>query len=199
MAIDKKDNSLVVVEYNELSDDHASMKTPHGSLKFNLANIANHYFSLSFMVQAAKSITEGTVTLKPHIAKKKIPYYDLKSKMAVVPSTSNGIKLEKFIFDVFGLINSHSTQLAVMLVDRKSEFSPLKNGPSSMVDAPSSCRQSIYDECRKILKNAQLPQEMLSKNDYEISPLVTYQGEGVPDLGHKTDLPTVIDALEILK
>ena len=58
-----------------------------------------------------------------HIAKKKIPTVDMKSGEAIKPETANGIKLEKFIFDVF----AYSKNFALLEVDRIDEFSPLKN------------------------------------------------------------------------
>ena len=36
-----------------------------------------------------------------HVARKEIPYYDFTLKKQVAPTSPNGIKMEKFIFDVF--------------------------------------------------------------------------------------------------
>ena len=39
--------------------------------------------------------------LPQHIARKKIPFYDAGSGATAKPESNNGIKLEKFVFDVF--------------------------------------------------------------------------------------------------
>lgn len=36
-----------------------------------------------------------------HAAKKKIPFYDEDKQTPTIPESNNGIKLEKFVFDVF--------------------------------------------------------------------------------------------------
>ena len=39
--------------------------------------------------------------LPQHIARKKIPFFDAESGATEKPTSNNGIKLEKFVFDVF--------------------------------------------------------------------------------------------------
>ena len=58
-----------------------------------------------------------------HVAKKKIPYFNDESAKTVTPSGNNGIKLEKFVFDVF----QFSENFVVWECKREEEFSPLKN------------------------------------------------------------------------
>ena len=45
-------------------------------------------------------MTKNEKSLQHHVAKKKIPFVD-ESGEIVSPSTPNGIKMEKFVFDVF--------------------------------------------------------------------------------------------------
>ena len=45
--------------------------------------------------------------LRHHVAKKKIPYCDNKGEL-VTPKEVNGIKMEKFIFDIFEFTESVS-------------------------------------------------------------------------------------------
>lgn len=74
-------------------------------------------------------ICEFSDKLSYHIAKKKIKYYDPATGKTVSPTTPNGIKLELFIFDVFPYIAID--KFCVLQVDRKGDFSPLKNASGS--------------------------------------------------------------------
>lgn len=97
-----------------------------------LGNICNHFFSAAFVRRV------GAETLPLHEARKKIPYTD-SSGRTVVPSTPNGIKQERFIFDAFSL----TTRNQIMLVPREHEFSPLKNSLESTSDNVHTCTESI--------------------------------------------------------
>jgi UDP-N-acetylglucosamine/UDP-N-acetylgalactosamine diphosphorylase len=94
----------------------ASRRESDGPLTFRAGNICNHYFTLEFLNKVC------SMELPYHIARKKIPTLDA-TGAEIKPETPNGIKLEKFIFDVFAF----SKNFALLEVDRIDEFSPLKN------------------------------------------------------------------------
>jgi UDP-N-acetylglucosamine pyrophosphorylase len=85
-------------------------------LTFRAGNICNHYFTVEFLEKVC------SLELPYHVAKKKIPTVNDDGEL-IKPETPNGIKLEKFIFDVFAF----AKKFALLEVDREDEFSPLKN------------------------------------------------------------------------
>lgn len=85
-----------VAEYSELPKELTEERRPDGVLRFNAANIVQHMFSFEFL----KSCCAKQDSLKHHVASKKIPYVDDDGAL-VKPESPNGIKLEKFVFDVF--------------------------------------------------------------------------------------------------
>lgn len=94
-----------VVEYTEL---------PAGSEdKFTNANIGIHMYSTNFLNKAA----DGEMPY--HLALKKLEHLD--GELSVVKEEV--LKFEKFYFDAFKYADKHNT----LQVDRKGEFSPLKN------------------------------------------------------------------------
>ena len=94
-----------VVEYTEL---------PAGSeYKFTNANIGIHMYSMNFLNKAA----DGEMPY--HLALKKLEH--LNHHLTVVKEEV--LKFEKFYFDAFKYADKHNT----LQVDRKGEFSPLKN------------------------------------------------------------------------
>jgi len=97
------------------------------------------FFSTEFL----KKVCENHESeLKHHVAKKKIPFVDDKGNI-IKPTQPNGIKMEKFVFDVFKFARNSS--FAVWEVLREEEFSPLKNGIDAPKDNATTSRHSIFN------------------------------------------------------
>ncbi|XP_023949028.2 UDP-N-acetylhexosamine pyrophosphorylase [Bicyclus anynana] len=160
-----------VVEYSELTDEAAERRNPDGKLTFSAGNICNHYFSSEFL----ENICNYESKLKLHVAKKKIPYVDdngIKQK----PSEPNGIKMEKFIFDVF----EFAKNFICLEVARDVEFSALKNADAAKKDCPSTAKEDLLRLHRKYIRQAG---GIIGDDvNVEISPLLSYGGENLRDL-----------------
>nr|QIJ96704.1 UDP-N-acetylglucosamine pyrophosphorylase [Glyphodes pyloalis] len=160
-----------VVEYSELTDAAAESRNPDGRLTFSAGNICNHYFSSEFL----SKICDFETKLKLHVAKKKIPYVD-ECGVRQKPSEPNGIKMEKFIFDVF----EFAENFICLEVARDVEFSALKNADSAKKDCPSTAREDLLRLHRKYIREA--GGEIADNVDVEISPLLSYGGEDLQDI-----------------
>ena len=184
-----------VVEYSEISLELAQKRDKSGHLVFNAGNICNHYFTVDFLKDVV-SHHEGE--LRPHVAKKKIPCVDSEGN-CVKPTKENGIKLEKFVFDVF----EFSKEFAVLQVIREEEFSPLKNAPGAAKDTPEMARDALCNLHYQYIVNSggqfkrdneeilpDIPRKTgidqaingsvcMPPVPCEISPLLSYAGEGL--------------------
>lgn len=195
---------------------YSSYNNRNGRLVYEAANIANHFYTRSFLQKVCSREFEDK--LEFHIAKKKIKNVDLATGEQQTPSKPNGVKLELFIFDIFPLLGE-SDAFAVFSVPRSSEFSPLKNAPGSGVDCPETSRRDIFRQSLSFLKNAGAnvsasgdalvkftikdggEEKTVEDVAVEICPLVSYDGEGLEGLKGKKitlDRPVFVDGLEKL-
>ncbi|KAI9483950.1 MAG: nucleotide-diphospho-sugar transferase [Benjaminiella poitrasii] len=176
-VVARRNGKYGVVEYSEISTELAHKRHENGQLAFGAANIANHFFSTDFLERVPSFADE----LEYHVANKKIPYIDLQTGELVKPTKPNGVKLERFVFDVFG----HSQAFSVLQVDRSDEFSPLKNGPGAGVDCPETSRADILCQAQRFIKAA--GGSVLNKEiEVEISPLLSYGGENLESINGET-------------
>ena len=172
----KVDGKLQVVEYSEISSNDAEKRNEiDGSLTFKAGNICNHFFTYEFLKDVAEHHENK---MKLHKAIKKIQYTNAEGEH-IVPLEPNGIKIEKFVFDVFPF----ATKFCIWEVPRDEEFSALKNSIKSVSDNPNTAKESIFNLHRKYIQNAG---GLISNNVLcEISPLLSYAGEGLNEFNGK--------------
>ncbi|KAJ2002457.1 UDP-N-acetylglucosamine pyrophosphorylase [Coemansia thaxteri] len=174
-----------VVEYSEISEEMAKLKrTGTDQLAYNAGNICSHYYTLDFLQTRVPDIE---ARLEHHIARKKIKHVDMETGSIVVPTKPNGIKLERFVFDVFPYVE----RMAILEVARCEQFSPLKNAPGSGVDCPETSRSDLIAQCMRFAQAAGATIQTTDGDSqvepcFEISPLVSYAGEGLESLRGKT-------------
>ncbi|KAF9820041.1 hypothetical protein IEO21_01703 [Rhodonia placenta] len=168
-VVARRGDKYSVIEYSEISKEQAERRDPKtGELAFRAGNIANHFYTTAFLNSTADFEDE----LAFHIARKKIPFVDA-TGAAAKPTTPNGMKLELFVFDVFPF----TRHFAVLEVARNEEFSPLKNAPGTGSDDPQTSRRDLLSQHRRFLERAGA--KVADAVEIEVSPLVTYAGEGL--------------------
>ncbi|KAG8219558.1 nucleotide-diphospho-sugar transferase [Butyriboletus roseoflavus] len=176
-VVARRGDKFSVVEYSEITKEQAELRNPKtGELMFNAGNIANHFYTTAFL----QSVESFESELAYHIARKKIPTIDLQTGEVVKPSKPNGMKLELFVFDVFPFTKN----FAVLEVARKEEFSPLKNAPGTGSDDPETSRRDLLEQHRRFLEDAGA--RLKEGVEIELSPFVTYAGEGLESVKGKT-------------
>lgn len=167
------DGKFQVVEYSEITLKTAELQNNDGRLTFRAGSICNHFFSTDFL---RKVVNKFENQLKLHVAKKKIPYVN-ENGVYCSPEKPNGIKMEKFVFDVFPFADN----LVVWEVNREDEFSALKNSDSCEKDNATTSRRDLMAQHVRFIRQA--GGEIIgSPIICEISPLLSYAGEGLKSI-----------------
>lgn len=166
------DNEFQVVEYSEITEETASREDDKGTLVFNAGNICNHFFTTEFLNRVAFE------DLKLHVAKKKIPFIN-DNGVKVKPTEANGIKIEKFVFDVF----KYSKNFVTWEVPRETEFSALKNSDDAKKDCPSTAKHDLLKLHNRYINDNG---GTVEGDEVEISPLLSYSGENLELVNGKT-------------
>ena len=168
------DGKFQVVEYSEIGKFNAEARSAKsGKLLYCAGNICNHFFTTAFLRKVCDNFDHH---LTHHVAKKKIPSID-----CVKPVSPNGIKLEKFVFDVF----QFSDNFVVWECRRDEEFSPLKNADKiGASDTPTTARESLLKLHKKYIEDA--GGHVKEDCSLEISPLLSYCGENLHLKGSKS-------------
>lgn len=185
IVLDRTNNVPCVIEYSEISKELSEKLDENNSklLKLRAANIVNHYYKVEFLNKMIPIWINSRKNLPYHIAKKKIGCIDLNSDKFIKPTIeNNGIKLEQFIFDVFPSVKLD--KFGCLEVDRRDEFSPLKNAPGSTTDSPEICKLNCL---KRSTKWVTLNGGMLDSVDslVEVSPLASYFGEDLEKVKDK--------------
>jgi UDP-N-acetylglucosamine/UDP-N-acetylgalactosamine diphosphorylase len=130
------DGKVTVIEYSDVPEDLALATTDDGRLKFSAGSIAIHVLSRSFIERLT---TGGKLPLPYHRAEKAIPCIDDHGHL-VKPDKPNAVKLELFVFDALPL----ARQTVILEIDRREEFSPIKNASGE-----DSLPSSLHDQVRR--------------------------------------------------
>ncbi|UUO07487.1 UDPGP type 1 family protein [Blastopirellula sp. J2-11] len=160
------DGRLRLVEYSELSEELAAERDASGSLKYWAGNIAIHGLNVDFLSRMAADAE----SLPWHLASKKVPYCTFQGEQ-VDPQAPNGVKFERFIFDLL----PHAKNAIVVEILPSTTFAPVKNADGAASDTPSAARAALTAFYGKWLMEAGVSVE--SGVPVEISPLFALDSE----------------------
>ncbi len=203
-----------IIEYSEIGEEDASKRDKDGHLLFRDGNINSTFLTFEFL----KSVCNRTKELPWHRALKTVSYCNITKKEIknenneiidtvyntryIMPKEPNAYKMELFLFDILKL--AQKSEVLCLLVNRKHEFAPVKNRDGiNAKDTPSSARAIVSAYHKELLLKAGVHiiedndddgENRTNENYVEISPLVSYDGEGL-ELGHDIhlDRPIHID------
>merc|ERR1712244_169508 len=93
-------------------------------------------------------VMENETSLEHHVAKKKIPFMNSEGVL-VKPEKPNGIKMEKFVFDVF----KFAKKFVVWECLRDEEFAPLENAEGASDFTPTTLPERVAGTSPEVLED----------------------------------------------
>ncbi len=150
------DGKNTVIEYSVLPDSLRYQKDEKGELRFKAGNIAIHCIDVDFVQEVCEK------ELPFNKAFKQIPYMSSQGGL-IRPEEPNGYKFEMFIFDALQMARKSIT----MMVDRKTEFAPVKNKDGN--DSPETAKKMMSDLYKTWLRKCSI--HVKDDAAVEISPL----------------------------
>lgn len=133
-----------IIEYSDLPRQLARLTDERGRLKFSAGNTAIHIFDLPFL----ERVTSGVERIPFHVARKRVPHWDVLTGEHVEPDHDNALKFEMFVFDVL----PRAERWSIVETTRKDEFEPLKNAEGE--DSPMTVKQAISEQAAEWLERA---------------------------------------------
>jgi UDP-N-acetylglucosamine/UDP-N-acetylgalactosamine diphosphorylase len=143
-VVARLDGRLGIVEYTELEDAARRERGPDGELRLWAGSIAIHVFGREFLRRIAE---QADALLPYHGSPKRIPTLDDQGR-PLHPEVPNGLKLERFVFDVL----PHAQHASIVETPRADEYAPVKNAEGS--DSPATSRRALQDLYRRWLDAA---------------------------------------------
>lgn len=171
--------NTTIVEYSDLPEQFAEEVDEQGALRFFAGSIAIHLMSTDFLQRIVDD-------LPWHKANKIVPHIDVKTGDSVVPTSPNGHKFERFVFDVLPF----ATHSLVVETRREEEFAPIKNATGC--DSAKTSQVLQNDRAVRWLKMNNV--EVSENATVEISPLVAASQDDLLQI----DLPLSISTDEIV-
>lgn len=162
------DGVVQIIEYSDLPASVADLRDANGDLKLWAGNLAVHVFDLQFLARAF----ESRDSLPFHRARKKVAFAD-ESGCLQMPESPNGLKFERFIFDLLPLARN----AMVVEADPAQAFAPVKNAEGEATDTPSSARAAISALHRSWMERAGV--EVAADAVLEISPFLALSADDV--------------------
>jgi len=167
-----------VVEFFEMTEDQRKLRQTDdiNALEYNCGNLSQYFFRIDFVGRVWEKVEANW-----HLIVKRFPHIDLATGEFTIPSSlsdPNGYRIESWIFDAL----EHSPRVSGFQVSR-DECAFVKNrtgsnSPASAVLAVAHLHQKWILRVGGVFAEDEVATDA-DDHECEISPLVSYDGEGL--------------------